>query len=343
MAQLNKDLHLTAEFVTLLRAGFYGQILFEGALQKLDCALVPSDYLETAHKAFDKLDVWIKDLAKELPIFATTWTSAETFDAISAMTFLRELKKELLWLIPLVEDALRVPNLSQERQSVKLLAASILRSAATRTSYVETLSSIFNQLRAANLAQQVALEIDGAREYLQVANVIVNTFSSTAAYDDALCEQLRAEASLTPSDFRATVHDANILLNVYAKEFTFDLAEIPVHEASTWQKHGIPAVAAGYWRAYEFSPEEFLEWRSVQITGAPLAANWRRAQFTPTEAIEWITQGLPPSMAIPWRAAGFTPERSAALINRGITDPSRAPETDQGQGSTFDPDAPDGE
>jgi hypothetical protein len=285
MAPLNKDLHLTAEFVTLLRAGFYGQILFEGALQKLDARFLSSDYLETAHKAFDKLDVWMKDLVKELPIFATSWSSAETFDAISAMTFLSELKKELLWILPHVEDALRIEPLYQERDAVKLLAASILRSAATRASYVETLSSIFAQLRAENLAQQVAAEIDGSRDYLQVANVIVNTFSSTAAYEDALCEKLRMEASLIPSDFRALVHDANILLNVYAKEFTFDLAEIPVDEATQWQQHGIPAVAAGYWRAYQFSPEEFLEWRAVKITGAPLAANWRRAQFIPTEAI----------------------------------------------------------
>jgi hypothetical protein len=325
MPALNKDIHLSAEFVTLLRAGFYSQILFEGAMAKLESSLLPENYLETAHKAFDKIELWIKDITSNLPIFSTSWNSPETFDAISAMSFLRELKKDLLWLIPQVEDALRLPNLAQEREAVKLLAATCVRSAATRNSYVETLSSIFTKLQARDLAEQVALEVEPSRDYMRVTQIILDTFTSKAAYADELCEKLRSEASLLPSDFRAHIHDANILLNVYAKEFTFELAEIPRDEAQTWIEKRIPAVAAGYWRAYEFTPEDLLEWKSLGITGAPLAANWRRAQFSPQEAIEWIKEGLTPAIAIPWRKAGFEPARVVSMLQRGITDPARAP------------------
>lgn len=328
MAGINKDVHLTTEFVAFLRAGFYGQILFDGALSKLDCEIVAQNYVETAHKAFDKIDVWLKDLASELPIFSTNWSAPETFDAISAMSFMREFKKDLVWLIPKVEEALRIENLAQDRDSVKLLVAALTRSAATRSSYVETLASIFSQLKANELAQQASFEIEGARAYVQVTERILETFNVKSAYDDALCEQLRKEASLTPCDFRAHLHDANILLNVYAKEFTYELAEIPRDEAEYWIEKRIPAVAAGYWRAYEFSPDDFLEWKGLGITGAPLAANWRRAQFSPQEAIEWIKEGLTPAIAIPWREAGFEPARVVAMLQRGITDPSRAPSRD---------------
>jgi hypothetical protein len=330
MAALDKDIHLSAEFVTMLRAGFYSQIKFEGALSKLESPLLPESYLDTAHKAFDKIDVWVKDISSNLPIFATSWSSAETFDAISAMNFLKDLKRDLVWLIPQVEEALRVPNLSQERDAVKLLVAACIRSAATRNSYVETLSSIFTKLQAKDLAEQVGLEIEPSRDYVRVTEIILDTFASRGAYADELCEKLRNEASLTPSDFRAHVHDANILLNVYAKEFTYDLAEIPRDEAQAWIDKRIPAVAAGYWRAYEFSPEDLLEWRNLGITGAPLAANWRRAQFTPQEAVEWIKEGLTPSIAITWRKAGFEPPRVVSMLQRGITDPSRAPRQDIG-------------
>jgi hypothetical protein len=325
MAPLNKDLHLTAEFITFLRSGFYGQILFEGALARLESPLLAPDYLDTAHKAFDKIDIWLKDLSTELPIFSTSWTSPETFDAIAAMSFMKELKKDLQWLIPKLELALRTPNLVQDRDAVKLLVAALIRSAAARSSYVETLHTIFSQLKADELAQQVSYEIDGAKEYVNVTQLILDTFSITRTYDPDLCEKLRKEASLTPCDFRAHIHDTNILLNVYAKQFSFDLAEIPRDEEQLWMRRQIPAVPAGYWRAYGFSPEDFLEWRSLGITGAPLAANWRRANFSPQESIPWIREGIPPSLATAWRPSGTEPARVAALLRRGITDPSQAP------------------
>ena len=181
MPALNKDVHLSAEFITMLRAGFYSQILFEGAMAKLESSLLADNYLDIAHKAFDKIDVWIKDTTSNLPIFSTSWNSPETFDAISAMNFMRDLKKDLLWLIPQVEEALRLPNLPQEREAVKLLAAACVRSAATRNSYVETLSSIFSKLQAKDLAEQVALEIEPSRDYVRVTQIITDTFSSKAA------------------------------------------------------------------------------------------------------------------------------------------------------------------
>ncbi len=325
MAPLNKDLHLSAEFLVLLRAGFYGQIIFEGALAALQSSFAPKNYLETAHRAFDKMDVWMKDLVSGLPIFATTWETAETFDAISAMNFMRDLRKDFISLVPSVEAALNVENLAQDREAVKLLVASLVRSASTRNAYVESLSTIYSALKANDLAQQVSFEIESSRDYLRITRVIQEKFSTTAVYDIQLCEQLRLEAMLTPGDFRALAHDTNVMLNALAKEFTFKLAEFEPGEADEWIENRIPAIAAGYWRAYGFSALDFLDWKAQGIAAAPIAANWVRAGFSPEEAVEWMKEGIPPMLAIPWRAAGFAPSRSSALIARGITDPARAP------------------
>jgi hypothetical protein len=322
---LNKDIHLTTEVLTLIRAGFYGQILFEGAMDRLKSAILPAGYLDIAHKAFDKLDIWSKDLHENLPLFSVNWSQPETFDAISAMNFLRDLKRDLLELTPQVEQALADRDLWNNRDGVKLLAASILRTAATRSSYVETITQIFMKLGAPEYAQGPSFEIDGARDYMRTANMIVDTFSTGAVYEVELCERLRAEAKLIPSYFLSTVHDINILTNVFSKEFTFEKAEFSQDEAAPWVSKQIPAVAAGYWRAYGFSPDEFLMWSSIGIPAAPVAAGWRRARFAPQDAIEWIREGVSPAFAEPWRAAGFEPQRAASLIRRGITDPSRAP------------------
>jgi hypothetical protein len=325
MAPLNRDLHLTTEFLVLLRSGFYGQIIFEGVLDALKSNFAPKNYLDIAHKAFDKIDSWMKDLSSELPIFSTSWETPETFDAISAMNFMRDLRKDFTLIVPNIEAALRTENLSQDREAVKLLVAALVRSAATRNAYVETLANTYAVLKAPGLAQQVAAEIDSSREYLRVTRIIQDTFSGTTAYDDKLCEQLRVEAMLTPGDFRALAHDSNVLLNSLAKEFTYEMVDFNPGEADEWRSSKIPAVAAGYWRAYGFSPQDFLDWKAQGITGAPLAANWTRAGFGPGEAVEWIKQGLPPVLAVPWRVAGFTPERASALISRGVMDPAKAP------------------
>jgi hypothetical protein len=331
MAPLNKDLHLTTEFLVLLRAGFYGQILFEGSLAALKSSFAPKNYLETAHRAFDKIDAWMKDLVSELPIFSVTWETPETFDAISAMNFMRDLRKDFLFIVPHIEAALRVENLAQDREAVKLLVASLVRSASTRNAYVESLSTIYSVLKANDLAQQVSFEVEPSRDYLRVTRLIQDKFSSTAVYDDQLCEQLRMEALLTPGDFRALSHDTNVMLNALAKEFTYQLADFGPGEADDWISNRIPAVAAGYWSAYGFSPQDFLDWKVQGITAAPVAANWVRAGFGPEEAIEWMKEGIPPVLAVPWRAAGFDPNRTAALISRGITDPARAPRGDSAE------------
>ncbi|MFN5062195.1 MAG: hypothetical protein ACK5GN_05050 [Pseudomonadota bacterium] len=331
MAPITKDLHLTTEFLVLLRAGFYGQIIFEGTLASLNSTFAPNNYLNVAHRAFDKIDAWMKDLVSELPIFSTTWETPETFDAISAMNFMRDLRKDFLFIIPHVEAALQVENLSQDREAVKLLVASLVRSAATRNAYIETLSTVYSVLKANDLAQQVSYEVEPTREYLRVTRIIQERFSTTAAYDSQLCEQLRVEALLTPGDFRALAHDTNVMLNVFAKEFTFQLADFAPGEADEWIAQRIPAVAAGYWRAYGFSPQEFIDWKAQGITGAPLAANWTRAGFSAAEAIEWIREGIPPMLAVPWRAEGFDAKRSATLISRGVTDPTRAPHGDSAE------------
>ncbi len=331
MARLNRDLHVSAEFITFLKAGFYGQVLFESAIARLEPSVspIPASYLETAHKAFDKIDRWSKDLADELPLFALSWTSVETFDAISAMSFLREFKRECLWILPQVDSALSTTNLAQNRDAAKLLVASLVRSAATRTCYVETLSQCFTDLKAQDYAERVALEIDGAREYLGITNSIVDIFSGGGVYSNELCDKLRKEASLVPSDLRSYVHDANILLNLLAKEFTFELAEIPREEAQEWSAAQLPAAVAGFWRAYGFGPRDYFEWARNGVTGAPLAANWRRARFFPDEAAPWIREGIAPVLATLWKSHGFDAPRAAALLRRGETDPSKAPRYDK--------------
>jgi hypothetical protein len=330
MPSLNKDVHLTAQFLIFLRAGYFGQIMFHTALSKMQSTFLPENYTDISHKAFDKIDPWMADLQQGLPIFATAWQAPETFDAISAFGFLKELKRDLTLLIPQIEQALQVQNLTSEREATKLLAACIMRSASVRNAYVESSVQTYTALNAGNIVQQISPEAPGAQEYLRVAQTIVDTFSSPAAFETDLCERLRKEALLTPGDFRAHIHDANILLNAFSKEFTFEMAEFSQADADGWTAYRIPAVMAGYWKAYDFTPDGCMEWQRVGVVAGPLAANWRRAGFEPARAIEWLKEGFTPALAVAWDKAGYEPPRAAALLRRGITDPTHAPRDSHG-------------
>lgn len=325
MTLLSKDLHLTAEFLAFLRAGFFAQILFEGAASRLGWTALPPNYVDAAHKAFDKLDAWFHDAEDGVPLFNSSWTTPDTFDAINAMTLMKDLKRDSLWLLPRVEDALQTQNLSEDRDSVKLLAAALTRSAATRSAKVETLYNLFSKLKSEENAQQNVAELPDAKNFLQTAQTVVEIFATDAPYQPDLCERLRIEASLVPSDIRAHLHDTRIFLNIYARDFSFELAEIPREHAQVWIDRKIPAVAAGYWYAYRFSPDECLRWIGIGVRGAPMAAYWRRAGFEPEAAVGWLQYGIPPMIARVWALAGFDPARAASLLQRGITDPAQAP------------------
>jgi hypothetical protein len=333
MTTLNRDLHLTTEFLILMRSGFYGQIVFDSTLAQLKSSFIPKGYLDTAHRAFDKIDAWMKDLAAEIPIFSANWETPETFDAISSMNFMKELRKDFNFIVPHIEAALDVQNLSEDSEAVKLLVASLVRSAATRNAYVEMLSTMFSILKAPALAQQIALEIEPSREYLRITQIIQQTFSNTTAYDEQLCEKLRFEAILTPGDFRALSHDTNVMINALQKKFTYELSDLDPDSAADWNANKIPAIAAGYWYAYGFTPQDFLDWKAQGITGATLAANWTRAGFTAQDAASWMKEGIPPMLAGPWREEGFEPARAAAMIARGVIDPKRAPRYQPGEDS----------
>jgi hypothetical protein len=185
--------------------------------------------------------------------------------------------------------------------------------------------SLFSGLSAQELAQNAIAESAEATAYFQHAQTIVDVFANNQNPSAEICERLRFEASLVPSDLRAHVHDALILLNVYSKEFTFALAGFSEGEAQPWKDNQIPPVAAGYWHAYRFTPQDYFRWASIGVRAAPLAAYWRRVGFEPEAAAPWLAEGIPPLYAAQWAQAGFPPDRAAAYIRRGVSDPAKVP------------------
>lgn len=324
MSDTANDLKLTNSVLSFLRAGFYGQITFHSVLSQLKSKLMSDEYLQDANKAMDRVDQWIDDLSKGLPILSMSWNKPETFEGIKAFEFLNELKRELSSLIPKLEAALQNRDLANDKEAVNLLVACIARTANVRAAFLDSLLAFFSRVGLKNETEEAKLQLEETQDFVQVTRIIFETFNSERTLEPELYEKLRKEAELTPCDFRAQIHDILVLTNCYSGEFTYDMTEFVPAEIQLWKDAQIPPIAAGYWRAYRFGPAEVIAWVESGIQTPSLAANWRRAGFTAATCKEWVNSGLPPGIARIWQQAGFDPEFSRKMLSRGITDPAVA-------------------
>jgi hypothetical protein len=336
MVEISKDDLLTHSVLNYLRATFVGQIVFHKVLSDLKSSLVSDSYIEGAHKALDKIDPWLKDLYEGMPIFSASWTAPETFEAIRAFGYLKDAKQDLAWLATQLEGALALPNLADEREAIRLLVAALVRTANVRVEYLNGVGSFYahhNDDERINIVRPQFLD---AKNYLDIMGVIYETFSGDGPFAPELVERLRREAELTPSDFRAQIYDAIVLLNSYNKRFDYDSSEISADEAAKWKEAEVPVNAAGYWIAYNLTPQEAIDWAGSGLGHASLAANWKRSGFTHETAGPWLNAGFAPAIARLWKEANFDPERAATLVQRGITTPEQAAQNKQQGGQEED-------
>ena len=324
MQQVNKDVQITQSILNFLRAGYLGQIVFHSAMTQLGSNLLDDSYLQNASRALDKVEPWFKEMLDNMPIFAASWTQAETFEAIRAMSLLGELKTDLEWLASQMDVALEIKDLKSEPEALRLLVAGIARCANARSTYLEGAASFANAYKMKGLFEHISMQYNEAQEYVRMTQTVFESFRDLSTVSDDLCERLRREAELVPCDFRSHIHDIIILQNTYAKEFTFETVGFSIEDAEKWQQLQATPQIAGFWRAYKFSPEEAASWVQRQLTPAALAAGWRRAGFKPEEAFPWAQVGFIPPLARIWHDAGFEPERAQTMVSRGVMDPAQA-------------------
>lgn len=324
MVEISKDFLLTHSVLNFLRASYVGQLVFHQAIQALKSKLVDDSYVEGAHRALDKLDPWIKELFDGMPIISANWAAPETFEAIRAFGYLKEVRQDLEWLAGQVETALSLPSLSNENEAVRLLVATLVRTANVRAAYLDGVGAFFASHKDAEQVAIISAQFNDARQYVQITTTIFNTFNSDGPFEEALVERLRQEASLCPADLRAQAYDATLLLNSFVKKFDYEHSELPAALAKPWKDQAIPASVAGYWIAYKLTPEETKQWTDLGLSNASLAANWKRSGFTPSDAISWANEGLAPAIARVWKEAGFDAARAAQFVARGVLTPDRA-------------------
>jgi hypothetical protein len=331
MAEIHQDNLLTHSVLNFLRASFVGQLIFHKTLKDLGSDLVPDTYLENAHRALDKLDPWIEELRQGIPIISASWSAPETFEAIRAFSYLKDLKQDLTWLSSQLAGALAVKDLTSQPQATKLLVAGIARTANVRAAYLEGAVDFLRTNQDGERADMVAYQLEDARSYANVAQYIIETFTPPPPFHEELTEKLRREAELTPHDFAAQIHDVVLLQNAFNKKFGYEHLELGDADLLPWEQRQIPAPVTGYWISYKLSPDECIAWSNIGIGNAAFAANWKRAGFDHETAQQWLKVGFSPALARLWLSGGYDAERAAQMVQRGIMSPEQQQPEASGQ------------
>jgi len=164
--------------LSFLRAGYYGQITFQSVLAQLNSTFAKDESLQSANKAMDKIDSWLEDLSKNLPIFSHSWTKPETFEGIKAFEFLSDLKTDLSQTIKAIEIALANKDLEHNKEATNLLIAGIARTASVRVVFLDSVALFFSRVGLKEQADLAKSQMAEANEYLQVSKIIFETFNT---------------------------------------------------------------------------------------------------------------------------------------------------------------------
>lgn len=207
------------------------------------------------------------------------------------------------------------------KEEACLLAALHAFEVYSRDNYFRGLISLEEVLSDVSLADNGRAALETSRGQIEILNGFVKELQQDRPLERSIWAQLNFECRALSGTFRAYRHDIVQLLVGPSHEFTY--ANLPGNELAhtPWQEAGFKAVEAGYWQAYDISPEEALLWIGVEIESPQLAAMWHTASFPPPIAILWLEQGFPVFPAIQWHNAGYSPDIAAELVRAGYLYP----------------------
>lgn len=146
--------------------------------------------------------------------------------------------------------------------------------------------------------------IDDSRELLI-------ELSRTETLSSYLIQRIYDSCVLIPASLRCQAHDMRHILYLDHQYFTFEDALFSEEDKYAWSQIGLNAEQAGYWAAYEISPEECTEWLSLGFVEPRSAGSWKVRGFDPELANIWILHGFDPSEAYLCRHGGITSPEEA--------------------------------
>ncbi len=307
-----------------LVAAYQGKFTFLNVLNLLGLLRQPEE-LQRCKTTVAKVALWNSKLWKGEELFNHNWSEPATSDAKHALKLLEELKPELWEMATTIRRILQLTDLTSRTDERSYLIACFARFAYGRENY---LKGILEFAKFFNLAQAISVHtplIPQAEAEVQLANNLVETAKTPGPAPEEFANFLRIRCISLPGIFLSHAHDINQLLAPFRGGFSYDTADFNHEEVRNWLNAGFEVRPAGYWRAFEFSPQDALAWIRVGVIDATTAFDWRLHGFSAALAAPWIQVNFPPPFARMWLTAGHDAANAKAALDAGITDPTKAP------------------
>lgn len=209
-------------------------------------------------------------------------------------------------------------------QHYQLLVAYFAWYAYSRDNYYKKLKSFYQDNAHNDLLPQIDFKLQSINNDIQLVNTFLKSLKLPEGPEENFFPHLMFFIKTLPGYFYAKVHDCNQILSIKSAEFTYQMAGFKGELAEIWHKHNFSSGEAGYWIAYNFTPELSLKWKEKGFTVED-AADWHYAGFELEDALSWVRYMFTPILALQWKQGNFSPEHSAILISHGYFSPAVLP------------------
>ena len=316
--------------VNYLGSCYQGKFAYLNVLGQLGVSQADENDLAKLRSILTEVRRWQDATLAGTPIFETSWTKPETFEAERAMHLLKQLNDEFKAMAKELDTVIGAEDLVTSTAKLGYLVAVYCRSAYMRDNYIRGNLEFGQKFGAEELVNQANFNLKETAEEINLAHSLIKELKRTPTPGSGFITVLLTEAQLLPGTYRVHLNDTAVLLATFEKLFTFEMTEIPTEEAGRWKFLQVPPSEAGEWHAYQIPPEEAVQWMGLNlpaIYSASAAARWRFAGFTPETVREWAEQGIPPHISQIWSQAGFKAHTAMDFIRKGTRFPP-APKTE---------------
>ncbi len=328
-----QDTIVSHNILNYLFAGYQGDFTYASVLLDLSANLaikfpdVSVERRDEDAKILTKVLEWLQGLERGDCLFASSWTTPQTFDSQKAIKWLEELKKPIAVSSTNLRRIVREPDVRLSPSDFAELVASFARFAYSGKFYNEGMLYAANLLGRKDIVEALKAPIDQANAEMNHAGYFIHLLKTEGVekFPADYLAVLLDDAKRAPAIFNAQIHDINQILAQFNGGITWASVDFSPAESDLWIAQFFKPGEAGYWRAYEIGPTTASEWRKVGFKTPGIAAAWRDANFDPETAAIWASKGSAPALARKWLDAGHSPTDALSYMSKGILDPANLP------------------
>jgi len=315
------DASISHAIISYLNASYQGRFAYYNLLKQIKHPAADEGALEETRETLERVAEWSQDLLSGATLFSSTWTFPETFEAKKAMELLRELASEMDAFAVEVQKIFKTAKIGKTPDHFKFLIAAFGRFAYSRNNYIKAFIEFGKAFEYPEMVSQYEALLKNSDGDLNLTNEFLQHLEEKKEAEPVFYAALNQSTASLPAIFKTHVHDIRQLIAQFNGGFSYEAANFNEKDAYSWSMKGFDPVTAGYWAAYEISPESAKAWCDVGLTEPATSVEWDRYNFQPEAAIPWLKAGFPAAIAERWERFGHGPEKAMKLMKQGIKDP----------------------